>query len=51
MIISKDGNGEEIGAIINNLLNSIDIDKVKGGIDDAKRGRRTRARRTLTLIS
>lgn len=39
LIISKDGNGEEIGAIINNLLNSIDIDKVKGGIDDAKKGK------------
>lgn len=32
LIISKDGNGEKIGAIINNLLDSIDIDKVKGGI-------------------
>ena len=39
MIISKDGNGEKIGAIINNLLDSIDIDKVKGGIGDAKEGK------------
>lgn len=39
LIISKDGNGEEIGAIINNLLDSIDIDKVKEGIDDAKEGK------------
>ena len=39
LIISKDGNGEEIGAIINNLLDSIDIDKVKEGIDDAKEER------------
>nr|DAQ47589.1 MAG TPA: lysozyme [Caudoviricetes sp.] len=39
LIISKDGNGEEIGAIINNLLDSIDIDKVKGGIGDAKEGK------------
>lgn len=36
LIISKDGNGEKIGAIINNLLDSIDIDKVKGAIGDAK---------------
>ena len=34
LIISKDGNGEKIGAIINNLLDSIDIDKVKGGKED-----------------
>ena len=34
LIISKDGNGEKIGAIINNLLDSIDIDKVKGGMED-----------------
>lgn len=39
LIISKDGNGEKIGAIINNLLDSIDIDKVKGGIGDAKEGK------------
>lgn len=39
LIISKDGNGEEIGAIINNLLDPIDIDKVKGGIGDAKEGK------------
>lgn len=39
LIISKDGNGEEIGAIINNLLDSIDIDKVKGGMGDAKEGK------------
>lgn len=44
LIISKDGNGEEIGAIINNLLNSIDIDKVKGGIDDAKEERENKSR-------
>lgn len=35
LIISKDGNGEKIGAIID----SIDIDKVKGGIGDAKEGK------------
>lgn len=39
LIISKDGNGKKIGAIINNLLDSIDIDKVKGGIGDAKEGK------------
>lgn len=39
LIISKDGNGEKIGAIINNLLDSIDIDKVKEGIGDAKEGK------------
>lgn len=39
LIIPKDGNGEKIGAIINNLLDSIDIDKVKGGIGDAKEGK------------
>lgn len=39
LIISKDGNGEKIGAIINNLLDSIDMDKVKGGIGDAKEGK------------
>lgn len=39
LIISKDGNGEKTGAIINNLLDSIDIDKVKGGIGDAKEGK------------
>lgn len=39
LIISKDGNGEKIGAIINNFLDSIDIDKVKGGIGDAKEGK------------
>ena len=39
LIISKDGNGEKIGAIINNILDSIDIDKVKGGIGDAKEGK------------
>lgn len=39
LIISKDGNGEKIGAIINNLLDSINIDKVKGGIGDAKEGK------------
>lgn len=39
LIISKDGNREKIGAIINNLLDSIDIDKVKGGIGDAKEGK------------
>lgn len=44
LIISKDGNGEEIGAIINNLLNSIDIDKVKGGIDDAKKGKENKSK-------
>lgn len=44
LIISKDGNGEEIGAIINNLLDSIDIDKVKGGIDDAKEGMENKSR-------
>lgn len=44
LIISKDGNGEEIGAIINNLLDSIDIDKVKEGIDDAKEGRENKSR-------
>lgn len=44
LIISKDGNGEEIGAIINNLLNSIDIDKVKGGIDDAKEGKENKSK-------
>lgn len=36
LIISKDGNGEKIAAIINSLLNSIDIDKVKRGIGDDK---------------
>lgn len=44
LIISKDGNGEEIGAIINNLLYSIDIDKVKEGIDDAKEERENKSR-------
>lgn len=44
LIISKDGNGEEIGAIINNLLDSIDIDKVKEGIDDAKEEREYKSR-------
>lgn len=44
LIISKDGNGEEIGAIINNLLDSIDIDKVKEGIDDAKEERENNSR-------
>lgn len=44
LIISKDGNGEEIGAIINNLLDSIDIDKVKEGIDDAKGERENKSR-------
>lgn len=44
LIISKDGNGEEIGAIINNLLESIDIDKVKGGIDDAKEGKENKSK-------
>lgn len=44
LIISKDGNGEEIGAIINNLLDSIDIDKVKEGIDDAKEERKNKSR-------
>lgn len=39
LIISKDGNGEKIGAIINNLLDFIDIDKVKEGIGDAKEGK------------
>lgn len=39
LIISKDGNGEKIGAIINNLLDPIDIDKVKEGIGDAKEGK------------
>lgn len=39
LIISKDGNGKKIGAIINNLLDSIDIDKVKGGMGDAKEGK------------
>lgn len=39
LIISKDGNGEKIGAIINNLLDSIDIDKVKEGIGDTKEGK------------
>ena len=39
LIISKDGNGEEIGAIINSLLNNIDVDKVKKGINDAKEGK------------
>lgn len=43
LIISKDGNGEEIGAIINNLLDSIDIDKVKEGIDDAKEERENKS--------
>lgn len=43
LIISKDGNGEEIGAIINNLLYSIDIDKVKEGIDDAKEERENKS--------
>lgn len=44
LIIFKDGNGEEIGAIINNLLDSIDIDKVKEGIDDAKEERENKSR-------
>lgn len=44
LIISKDGNGEKIGAIINNLLDSIDIDKVKEGIDDAKEERENKSR-------
>lgn len=44
LIISKDGNGEEIGVIINNLLDSIDIDKVKEGIDDAKEERENKSR-------
>lgn len=44
LIISKDGNGEKIGAIINNLLDSIDIDKVKGGIDDAKEGKENKSK-------
>lgn len=44
LIISKDGNGEEIGAIINNLLDSIDIDKAKEGIDDAKEERENKGR-------
>lgn len=44
LIISKDGNGKEIGAIINNLLDSIDIDKVKEGIDDAKEERENKSR-------
>lgn len=44
LIISKDGNGEEIEAIINNLLDSIDIDKVKEGIDDAKEERENKSR-------
>lgn len=44
LIISKDGNGEEIGAIINNLLDSIDIDKAKEGIDDAKEERENKSR-------
>lgn len=44
LIISKDGNGEEIGAIINNLLEPIDIDKVKGGIDDAKEGKENKSK-------
>lgn len=44
LIISKDGNGEEIGAIINNLLDYIDIDKVKEGIDDAKEERENKSR-------
>lgn len=44
LIISKDGNGEEIGAIINNLLDSIGIDKVKEGIDDAKEERENKSR-------
>lgn len=39
LIISKDGNGEEIGAIINNLLDSIDIDN-----DDAKEERENKSR-------
>lgn len=39
LIISKDGNGEEIGGIINNLLNHIDVDKVEKGISDAKEGK------------
>lgn len=44
LIISKDGSGEEIGAIINNLLDPIDIDKVKEGIDDAKEERENKSR-------
>lgn len=44
LIISKDGNGEEIGAIINNLLEPIDIDKVKGGIGDAKEGKENKSK-------
>lgn len=44
LIISKDGNGEEIGAIINNLLEPIDIDKVKGGIDDVKEGKENKSK-------
>lgn len=44
LIISKDGNGEEIGVIINNLLDSIDIDKVKEEIDDAKEERENKSR-------
>lgn len=44
LIISKDGNGDEIGAIINNLLEPIDIDKVKGGIDDAKEGKENKSK-------
>lgn len=44
LIISKDGNGEEIGAIINNFLEPIDIDKVKGGIDDAKEGKENKSK-------
>lgn len=44
LIISKDGSGEKIGAIINNLLNQIDVNKVKGGIDDAKEGKENKSK-------
>lgn len=39
LIISKDGNGEKTGAVINNLLDFMDIDKVKEGTGDAKEGK------------
>lgn len=35
LIISKEGNGEEIASIINNLLNSVDVDNISNGIKDA----------------
>lgn len=44
LIISEDENGEKIGAIINNLLDSIDVDKLKEGIEDAKEERENKSR-------